>query len=236
MSRMGRQSGIVDASHAVLLVQHAREQARRLPVLAHPHLQGAQAAQGQEAVEGRAGSADTVGPPGQLLGELRGGGHEGAAHHVTVAIDVLGGGMHHDVGTERDGLLQCRREKRVVDRVQGAAFPGKRRDLCDIDDSEQRIRRRLGEDQPRFERTGTRECRIVGLVDEQHLEVTLAPKCLVEPVGAAVAVVRHDQQLARLQQLHQHVQRGHPRPRYHRPGAALERGERLSECIPGRVA
>ena len=199
MSRMGLQSGIVDASHAVPLVQQTREQARRLLVLAHPHLQCAQASQGQETVERCAGGADTVRPPGQFFGQFRGRGNDGATHHVTVAVDVLGGGMHDDVRAERDGLLQCRREKRVVDRVQCAAVPGKRRDLRDVDNSEQRVRRCLGQDQSRTARTGTGECRIVGLVDEQHLEVALAAERLVESVGAAVTVVRHDQQVAWMQ-------------------------------------
>ena len=66
--------------------------------------------------------------------------------------------------------------------------------------------------------------------------MALAAECLVQPVRAAVAIVRHDQQVARLQQLHEHVQRRHTGRGYHGPGTAFERGERISECVAGRVA
>ena len=66
--------------------------------------------------------------------------------------------------------------------------------------------------------------------------MTLASQRLVETVRAAVAVVGHDQQVAGFQELHHDVQRRHPRCRDHRACAAFERGQRLAECVAGRVA
>ncbi len=135
-----------------------------------------------------------------------------------------------------DRLLQRGRQEGVVDGVDRAAGPGQRGHLLDVDDPEQRVRRRFRQYQPRLPGAGGGKRLVVTLVDEQHLEMPLAAERLVKPVGAAVAVMRDDHQVTRLQQLHQHVKRCHTRCRNHRAGTAFERGQRLTERIPRRVA
>src|SRR5205823_1932122 len=82
----------------------------------------AQSAQCEPAVEWRAGDASTVGPPCEIIGECGVAGDDGATDHVTVAVQVLGGGVHHDVGAELDGALKCWREERVVYNEKGAGL------------------------------------------------------------------------------------------------------------------
>ncbi len=67
------------------------------------------------AVERRAGEAEAVRPPRELLVQrcvLR---DHRAADDVAVAVDVLRRRMHDDVGAERERPLQRRRQERVVD-------------------------------------------------------------------------------------------------------------------------
>ena len=54
-----------------MIVQQARDPRRVLAMHAQPRVQCAYAAQRQVAVEGRAGDADAVGPPDELLVQFR---------------------------------------------------------------------------------------------------------------------------------------------------------------------
>ena len=68
---------------------------------------------------------------------------------VGVAAEVLRRRVDDDVGAEVERLLQVRRRERVVDdedRADGVRRVGGR---ADVDDVEQRIRRRLDPDHPR---------------------------------------------------------------------------------------
>ena len=113
-----------------------------LLMLAHPHVERSQPAQGQETVERCACDPDRVGPPGKLFmdrGVLR---DNRAADHVAVAIDIFGGRMDDDVGAELKRALQHWREEGIVDhdqradRLRGGGGG-------DIGDPHQRVRRGL---------------------------------------------------------------------------------------------
>ena len=54
-------------------------------------------------------------------------GHQHAAHHVAVAVQVLGGGVEHDVGAQLERPLEERRREGVVHREQDAARPARGR-------------------------------------------------------------------------------------------------------------
>ncbi len=53
-------------------------------------------------------------------------GHE-AADHVAVAAEVLGGGVHDEVGAEREGLLERRGREGVVDHDERVRARGRSR-------------------------------------------------------------------------------------------------------------
>jgi hypothetical protein len=63
-------------------------------------MQGAQAAQGQEAVERCTRDADAITPPFHLVGQFRGRRNHCAADDVAVTIEILGRGMHDEVCTQ----------------------------------------------------------------------------------------------------------------------------------------
>ena len=203
---------------------------------AQARLQGAQAAQGQIAVERAARHAEAVAPPGELLADRGVLPHDRAADDVGVAVEILRRRMHDDVGAERDRLLQRRRQKRVVDDDERADLVGEARHRGDVDDAQQRIARRFDPDDLRLagERRGERD----GVVEIDDRAAVQAALGLVDEqaIAAAVAVVRHDDQIVRAEL------RGHQRDRGHagrgddRARAALEFGQGAGEHVAGRVA
>ena len=87
-----------------------------------------------------------------------------AADHVRVAAEVLGRRVDDDVGAELERALEVRRRERVVDddeRADGMRGLG---DRADVDDVEQRVRRRLEPDQLGLSRRATPARRRVALL------------------------------------------------------------------------
>jgi hypothetical protein len=171
--RMRLQPRPVQRAHRRVPVQQLDQRLRVLLMHAQPRIQGAQAAQGEEAVERRAGQAQRVRPPHQLrmrFGVLR---HHRAADHIAVAIDVLGGGMHHVIGAEGDRRLQRRREESVVDH---GLRPGGVRGVdheAQIGDPQQRVRRGFDPDHRRADRQRLGQRARVGEIDRAQRERAL---------------------------------------------------------------
>ena len=111
---MAGQTWVVHRAYGRVVVQLRGDSFGVLLVLTQAHVQGTQAAQGEVAVERRAGEAVAVAPPLQLFNQRRIACHHRAADHVAVAIDVLGGRVHHHVRAEQQRLLQRRRQECVV--------------------------------------------------------------------------------------------------------------------------
>ena len=104
-------------------------------------VQRAQAAQGHEAVERRAGEAEAVGPPDELLVERRVSRYHRPADHVAVAVQVLRRRVHDQVRPERERLLPGRRQEGVVDHGQRTAARAERGERVDVGDAQQRVAR-----------------------------------------------------------------------------------------------
>lgn len=100
-------------------------------VALHAHVQCAQAA-GQE--PGLKGSHDgTVeGEAAAHLGDGLGIGQHGAADDVAVAVEILGGAVHHDVGAQLERLRHGGGGKGVVHHELAAVGVGDFRDLGQI--------------------------------------------------------------------------------------------------------
>ena len=112
-------------------------------VAVHPHGERLDAAEHEVAVErGRHGTGRVL-DEAQALGEVVVVDGDEPADHVAVAAEVLGGRVHHDVGAERQRLLQVGSGERVVDHHQGAAVVGHLGDGRDVDARQQRVGRRL---------------------------------------------------------------------------------------------
>ena len=216
--------------------QRVRDRNRIALVHLHARVQAAHAAQRQETVERRAGHAQAVRPPRQLLVQRRVLGDHGAADHVAVAIQVLGRGMDHHIRAQRERLLPHRRQERVVDDDKRADAVRECRGLPDVGDPQQRIGRRLEPNELRSRLERARERRQVGRVDELDLEPAGALQREEQPVAAAVAVARGEHEFTRRHETEHERDRGHARGGHDAASAALEAGERLGERVARRIA
>ena len=97
----------------------------------HPQLQRAQPAVDEEAIERPRNGADGVLDEAQpLVPARRARGDHDAADDVGVAAEVLGRGVHDEVGAELERALVDRRRERVVDRDERVRAGGRRRPRC----------------------------------------------------------------------------------------------------------
>ncbi len=237
MARMRGQAGEIDLRHRGVIFQQAGDGVGVLLVHAQARVQRAQAAQGQEAVERRAGQAQRVGPPHQLLVDFRVARDHRAADHVAVPVDVLGGRMHHQIRTEFDRLLQRGRQEGVVDHGQCAGLVRGVDHEAQIGDAQQRVGRGFDQHQPRrlCQRVGQRAR--VGQVGGDQLEMALLRQRVEQAPAAAVRVVRHHQAVARLQQRVEHqVDRAHAGGSDHPASPSFQLGQRFAQQIPGGIA
>jgi hypothetical protein len=116
-----------------------------------------------------------------------------------MAVDVFGGRVDHQIGAQGDGLLQGRRQEGVVHRRPAADRVGPGAEVGHVNYPHQRVRRGLDQDQFRPQGEGGVQGGPVVLVDELHVEMAAPGPRAEQAVGAAVEVVRGDQQVAGLQ-------------------------------------
>ncbi|MNG91658.1 hypothetical protein D3C79_505720 [compost metagenome] len=237
MARVAWQAGVIDFFDQRLLLQEGENAIRVLLMGTQARRQGAQATQGEVGVEGTGGESQTVGPPHQRLGQLGLLGDRDPAHHVGVAVDVLGGRMHHHIGTQRERLLQQRGEEGVVHHHLGTHLMGGGGDGGHVHHPQQRVGGGLYPHQGRLLRQGLGERRLAPLIDELHSVVALGRQILEQAPGAAVAVVGGDQQIPRLEQGRRHQVDGpHAGAGHHGAGAPFQGSQSVRQIGAGRVA
>ena len=130
------------------------------------------------------------------------------------------------VGSEVERPLEGGRRERVVHDGARADGPRGLRDRRDVRDSQERIRRRLHEDEPRRRRQRPLHGGEVVHRAESRREPPLREELLRDDAPAVVGVVRHEDVRARRQRLQQRHARRHARRERERARAALERRER----------
>ena len=161
---------------------------------------------------------------------------DGTADHVGVAVYVLGHRMQHDVDAELERALHVRRRKGVVHYRKDAARLADFRDLFQIGDLEQRIRRRFHPDHFRigldrfFQRTDDIRIGVTRL--QAHGSVAHAFK---QPPGTAVKIIRRDDVAACVQQFQHRAAGGQAGGESKPARAAFEVGDAALERMPGRV-
>src|SRR5690606_6266620 len=124
----------------------------------------------------------------------------GPADDVGVAADVLGGGVHHDVGAERERLLQVRAGEGVVDHQERVVLVGQFGERGDVGDVEQRVGGRRDPDHARVLAQGLGDARDAR---DRRGRVVHAPRggdLVEQAVAAAVGVVGDDDVVAGLEQ------------------------------------
>ena len=105
----------------------SRHPQRVVAVPVHPHAERLDPAQGQPGVERAGHRAGRVLQERQPLAEVGVGDHDRPADDVGVTAQVLGGGVDHDVGAERQRLLQVRRGEACCPRPAGRPRRGRSR-------------------------------------------------------------------------------------------------------------
>jgi hypothetical protein len=165
MLRVGRQARIVDAGHGRMAAERLRQRLAVGVVPGHPQGQGTQAAQQQPRVErAEHGAGEQGGIPDPVQDRRRPGQHPG--RHVGVAVEVLGRAVPDQVDAEVRRPLVDRRGEGVVGEGQHVVRAGQLRDGAQVGDLQQRIARRLHQDQAGLRRQRRLERLRVGLVDQ----------------------------------------------------------------------
>ena len=145
-----------------------------------------------------------------MLEEVRPVHHQRAENQVTVATQVLGGTVHHDVRAERQRPLEVWTHEGVVDHDQRPALVRQPGDGLDVDEFQQGVGRRLDPDH-----AGTLVERLfdgaqIASIDKSEGEAHRLQHAPKEPVAAAVQVVHCHRVVARFEQLHDGGLRCHP--------------------------
>ena len=155
---------------------------------------------------------------------------DGAADHVGVAAEVLRRRVDDEVGAERERLLQERRGEGVVDGEQRAGRVRRVGGAADVDDVQQRVRRRLDPHELRVvvEVRGEAVVELVGGDVREAVALRLVdPRG--HPVHAAVDVRDQDDALARVDEVHDRRRRAEAGGERDAVLGALEARERLLE-------
>ena len=158
-----------------------------------------------------------------------------ARDDVVVAADVLRRAVDDDVGAERQGFLEVRREEGVVDGEQGAVLVGELGERADVADEHHRVRRRLDEDHLRLRADFRGRCLEVGRVDVVVGQAVLLVDVVDESDGAAVEVFGEQDVVAGIQQVEHHVDGSHARRDGPGALAALELREDVLELLARRI-
>jgi hypothetical protein len=162
--------------------------------------------------------------------------HERAGDHVAVAVQVLGRGVHDDVGAEFQRPGQQGRRHRAVDREPGTGAAGQLGERRDVAHLPRRVRRRFQPQQPGAAGAECRADRVdVRRIDRLYAEAPARGRFQQPVAQAPVQHPRHEDVVARVQGLEDRRGRGHARGEEERLGPALQRGQHRLGRRVGRV-
>jgi hypothetical protein len=203
------QAWIVDALHAGVTFEEARERDAVGIMLSHAHGQCLDSAGNQEAIHRR--EAGTGGALHEIdaLGIVRLRKNCGAAKGVAVAVQIFGHGMDNDARAELDGLLEVRSEERVVDDEDGFVRVGDARDGGDVSDFHRGIRGRLDVDHARVGLGGPLDGLGRTSVNKTEFEAELNEELSGQAEDATVDGFGDDGVIAGAQETEDGVNRGH---------------------------
>ena len=196
----------------VVAVEELRDAPRVLAMRAHPYRKRLQPAQHEPRVERAGHGAERLLQEVEALGERVVVRRDEAADDVAVAAEVLRRRVDDDVGAEVERLLQVRRRERVVDDEQRADGVRRVGGLADVDDVQQRVRRRLDPDEPDVVAEVRGE--VVVELGRRHVREAVALRLVHlrrHPVDAAVDVGDQHDALAGVDEVHQRRRRAEAR-------------------------
>ena len=205
-------------------------------MLLHAQRQRLDAAQNQEALEGRQNSAGGFLHQVKTLLVLRLAADKRAAQPVRVAVEKLGGRVHHDVRAQRQRALQHGRHERVVHAHLDAFGVRNLANRADIGKRHQRIGRRFDVHELRRGAYGGGHGLRVARIHVLDLDAVVAHDLIEEPRRPAVHIVRADHVVARVQRGHQRVDGRHAAAKRMAARPALQRRQRLFQPVTRGVS
>ena len=237
VSGMIGQARVVDAFDPRMAGQRYGNRLGVGDVARHAASQGPQPPQDQPGVErGQHPARDRPHAPGPFDPVSVFPKHERAALHVAVPAQVLGHGMHGDIGAVLQGPLHHRGGEGVVYGQQGAGPVCDIGHRADVDDVHGGIRRGFRPEQFRIGPHGVPDRVEVGHVHVAHFDVPVRQEFLADRAGNAVDVFVHQHVGARSERLHAARYRRHARRVDKRRLPILDGCEGLLQPVLGRVA
>ncbi len=169
----------------------------------HPQCQCFQATHGQETVKGTLNSTDGIEqipkPVGQFIILPY---HGDTPHHVGMAVQKLGGRMHHDICTQLQRSLQHGRGKGVIHYQQSTTLTGNFGHRCDINNPEHRVGRRLHPDHTGLRTNGCfQSCDVFNRNETEFQTGGAFTNIVKQPETTAVQVIHGNHMIAGVQQL-----------------------------------
>ncbi len=234
---MAGQAGVVHLGHGRVGFQALGDGRGVGLVGRHAQVQGLEAAQHQGGVVGALAGAQQVVQRRDLLGELRlvRRGHHGSADDIAVAVQILGGAVDDEIGTELKGLLLERAEEGVVHHCQGPAGLRELGDRLNVRQAQQRVAGGLYPDKLRRRCPGGFHRGQIRQIQVGHLQAVDPLGVLEGAEGAAVAVDGGQHVGAVFEKIQGHEDGAHPRARTGGPAAAFQQRDGLLETGAGGI-
>ena len=121
-------------------------------------------------------------------------------------VQVFGARMQHQIGSQRQRILQRRTQESVIHHAHRPRFTSQRADFRNIHHPQQWITWAFDQYQLRFFRQCRTQRLFIVLIDKQNPIAAALRQAIKQTIAAAVAVVRRHQQIAGLQEYGCHQQ------------------------------
>lgn len=145
--RVGVKTGIVDGNNMRGRFEGLSHDGGVLGSLARTQVQGLQTAVGEPAVKGRGNGTDGVLQESKALVQVLGVECGNTHQHIRVTVDILGHGVHDQIGAVVQRVLDIGTHKCIIDHDQNAMAVGDLRDGLDIHQAEGWVGRGLDPDE-----------------------------------------------------------------------------------------
>ena len=223
--RVLRQPGVDDARHLRQRVQKRGERLRVFLRALHAHRQRFDAAQNQPTVKWRERRARGFQNKAQFFRNIGAAAHQQAAQRIVVPAKIFGRAVHHNIGAQRQRILQKRRQIRIVDNQQQPVRVRLLRQTRNIRDAHHGVGGRFNKHRFR-RRSDMRRNILAAAVKRRKLQPVFDADGIEQARGAAVKVGVHNQMRAGLKQLHQRGNRRHAAGEGDGVRAAFQRAHR----------
>src|SRR6266478_1201190 len=219
---MFEQARVENLLHFLVAGEKFGDYASTLVVLLHADGESLHAAQNQPAFKRRQDRASGLLQKCQLVRLLRTRADYDSTQSVAVAVEELGGGMHDQVGTQRDGLLKIRRHEGVVHNQVNLSRTADIAYGANVSQCHERVGWRFNEHHAGLLREGSFDVADVGGVDVGKFQPEVRPHLIEQTWRAAVEIMAAHNVIAGLQGSDDCVDRGHAAGKHSRSNSTFK--------------